>query len=149
DELQAELTEDDVELAVAEGKRERAAFDPLDRARLSRDVEHRCVHVEPHDAATVSDVRRGGSRDDARPAGDVEHAVPGPGADTVEKILRPGQRHCRDEVLLVQLGGTPFELPLLRVGGHRAGPATVFRSPLGMSASSEAATWRRMPLTSS
>src|SRR5262249_52486856 len=87
------------------------------------------------------DTRRRDPRDNTRTTRDIEHAVAAREADALDQILRPWQRHRRNEVTLVQLRRAAFELPLLRSRVHADGI-------LGCRARSPGEDRPRMPLRS-
>ena len=77
EELEPLLADDDVEpLAVAERERAGVALAPVDvGGDRPRDGEHGGAEVDAHDRAPLPHALLREPRDDARPAGDVEHAV--------------------------------------------------------------------------
>ena len=99
-ELQPQLTVHSVEGRVRKGHVRRAGLTPRYRGTRGRCVggdggghgQHARIQVETHDVTSTANSFRDQSRDHARTAGDIEHALTGSRGGQLHDQWRPGRK---------------------------------------------------------
>ena len=126
EEHQGHLAEHGVERPIGEWQSHRVALPPLDvGSNAAGDGEHRLVEIETDDRAWRTDEVGGGTGDDARTTGDVEHVVTLGHSGDLAQDRRPLGEEAGNERRLVAFGGLDRDLERLGGTGSRCHTAMV------------------------
>ena len=116
-ELESLLTQNHIEARILQPQVERAALEPFDRCadrsrKRARNPDHSRIQINTDHASAGTDALRRDAGDDASPASNVQHALPGCRASGVDQRRRPGAEDISGGTALVTLGGLVAELEL-------------------------------------
>src|SRR5262249_50982093 len=117
-ELEPELAQHSVKAPLGKWQRKRAALTPFDRRagrtrQRPRNRQHLRIDVDTDDSTFPPDSFGRTSRHDARTARQVQHPFAPLQPCPIDQILGPHARYGGHQTALVEISGSPLQLPLL------------------------------------